>query len=173
MCINLSFNVKTGNPNRENINPDALGSLHITGADEADIHGLFDFFARYVQKVHSDEFIRKTLKMGKGTSVGRSLTCGTRVKTLDTIQSFPVWFLPATCCRYNRSRLKKNLLCRLTLLGLLVRYEPNIPLALHIVSPRPIVRSIVFDRTRSYSYQPPTDYDRILWLSRLINFSCW
>ena len=68
MCIDLSFIVKTGNPNRENINPDALGSLHITGADEADIHGLFDFFARYVQKVHSDEFIRKTLKSGKGTS---------------------------------------------------------------------------------------------------------
>ena len=68
MCINLSFNVKTGNPNRENINPDALGSLHITGADEADIHGLFDFFARYVRKVHSDEFIRKTLKSVKGTS---------------------------------------------------------------------------------------------------------
>ena len=68
MCINLSFNVKTGDPNRENINPDALGLLHITGADEADIHGLFDFFARYVRKVHSDEFIRKTLKSVKGTS---------------------------------------------------------------------------------------------------------
>ncbi len=54
--------------NRENINPDELGTLDITGAEEADNHGLFDFFAHYVQKVHSDEFIRKTLKLGKGTS---------------------------------------------------------------------------------------------------------
>ncbi len=38
-----------------------------TGADEADNHGLFDFFARYVRKV-PDEFICKTLKLGKGTS---------------------------------------------------------------------------------------------------------
>ena len=68
MCIDHSFIVKTGDPNRENINPDELGTLDITGADEADNHGLFDFFARYVQKVHSDEFIRKTLKLGKGTN---------------------------------------------------------------------------------------------------------
>jgi hypothetical protein len=70
MCINHSFIfiVKTGNPNRENINPDELGTLDITGAEEADIDGLFDFFARFVRKVHSDEFIRKTLKLGKGTS---------------------------------------------------------------------------------------------------------
>jgi hypothetical protein len=68
MCIGHSFIVKTGNPNRENINPDELGTLDITGAEEADNHCLFDFFAGYVQKVHSDEFIRKTLKLGKGTS---------------------------------------------------------------------------------------------------------
>jgi hypothetical protein len=68
MCIDHSFIVKPGDPNRENINPDKLGTLDITGADEADNHGLFDFFARYVRKVHSDEFIRKTLKLGKGTS---------------------------------------------------------------------------------------------------------
>jgi hypothetical protein len=30
--------------------------------------GLFDFFACYVRMVHSDKFIRKTLKLGKGTS---------------------------------------------------------------------------------------------------------
>ena len=42
--------------------------MDITGAEEADIDGLFDFFARYVRKVHSDEFIHKTLKLGKGTS---------------------------------------------------------------------------------------------------------
>jgi len=68
MCIDPSFIVKTGNPNRENINPDKLGTLDITGAVEADIDGLFDFLARYVQKVHSDEFIRKTLKLGKGST---------------------------------------------------------------------------------------------------------
>jgi len=68
MCIDHSFIVKTGDSNRENISPDELGTLDITGADEADNHGLFDFFARYVRKVHSDEFIRKTLKLGKGTS---------------------------------------------------------------------------------------------------------
>ena len=32
------------------------------------IDGLLDFFALYVQKVHSDEFIRKGLKLGQGTS---------------------------------------------------------------------------------------------------------
>ena len=68
MCIDHSFIVKTGDPNRENINPDELGTLDITGADEADNHGLFIFFACYVRKVHSNEFIRKTLKLGKGTS---------------------------------------------------------------------------------------------------------
>jgi hypothetical protein len=68
MCIDHSFIVKPGDPNRENINPDKLGTLDITGADEADNHGLFDFFARYVRKVHSDEFIRKALKLSKGTS---------------------------------------------------------------------------------------------------------
>ena len=68
MYINISFIVKTGDPNRENINPDKLGTLDITGAEEADIDGLFDFFARYVRKVHSDEFIRKTLKLGKGST---------------------------------------------------------------------------------------------------------
>ena len=68
MCIDHSFIVKTGDSNRENINPDELGALDITGAEEADMNGLFDFFARYVRKVHSDEFIRKTLKLGKGTS---------------------------------------------------------------------------------------------------------
>jgi len=50
MCIDYSFIVKTGDPNRENINPDELGTLDITGADEADNHGLFDFFARMYER---------------------------------------------------------------------------------------------------------------------------
>jgi hypothetical protein len=68
MCIDRSFIVKTGDPNRKNINPDKLGTLDITGAEEAYKHGLFEFFARYVQKVHSNELIRKTLKLDKDMS---------------------------------------------------------------------------------------------------------
>ncbi len=60
--------MKTGDPNRKNINPDKLGTLDITGAEEAYKHGLFEFFARYVQKVHSNELIRKTLKLDKDMS---------------------------------------------------------------------------------------------------------
>ena len=39
-----------------------------TKADGDVISGLFDFFGRYVRKVHSDEFIRKAMKINKGTS---------------------------------------------------------------------------------------------------------
>ncbi len=49
---------------REEINPDELSKVDIVEADRDFIDGLFDFFARYVQKVHSDEFIRKGLKLG-------------------------------------------------------------------------------------------------------------
>jgi hypothetical protein len=68
MCIDHSFIVKTGDPNKKNINPEKLGTLDITGADEANKHGLFEFFACYVQKVHSNELIRKTLKLDKDMS---------------------------------------------------------------------------------------------------------
>ena len=64
MCIDHSFIVKTGDPNRENMNPDELGTLDITGAEEADNHGLFDFFARYVRKLHSNEH-PQDLEVGK------------------------------------------------------------------------------------------------------------
>ncbi len=43
-------------------------TVNIVQADSAFIDGLFDFFARYVQKVHSDEFICKAMKSNKGTS---------------------------------------------------------------------------------------------------------
>ena len=66
MSTNHSF--KTDNPNRDNIDPDKLGKFNVLRADEDTINGLFDFFARYVRKVHSDEFIRNGLKLAKGTS---------------------------------------------------------------------------------------------------------
>ena len=43
-----------------------LGTVNIVEADSTLIDGVFDFFAQYVQKVHSDEF--KNLKILKGTS---------------------------------------------------------------------------------------------------------
>ncbi len=63
MCIDNSFIVNTGDPNRKNINPEKLGTFDITGAEEAEKFGLFEFIARYVRKVHSDELIRKTLRL--------------------------------------------------------------------------------------------------------------
>jgi hypothetical protein len=66
MSTNHSF--KTDNPNRDNIDPDKLGKFNVLRADEDTINGLFDFFARYVRKVHSDEFIHNGLKLAKGTS---------------------------------------------------------------------------------------------------------
>jgi hypothetical protein len=68
MYFNHSFVLKTGAPNWEEINPVKLAKVDIVTADGDFIDGLFDFFARYVQKVHSDEFICKGLKLGQGTS---------------------------------------------------------------------------------------------------------
>ena len=68
MPFNHSFVLKTGNPKRDKINPNKLGMVKVVQADGAFIDDLFDFFARYVQKVHSDEFIRNTMKVNQGTS---------------------------------------------------------------------------------------------------------
>ena len=68
MYFNQSFVLTTGAPNREEINPDKLAKVDIVRADGDFKDSLFDFFARYVQKVHSDDFIRKSLKLGRGTS---------------------------------------------------------------------------------------------------------
>ena len=65
MCIDNSFIVNTGDPNRKNINPDKLGTFDITGAEETERFGLFEFFARYVRKVYPDELIRKGLRLNK------------------------------------------------------------------------------------------------------------
>ena len=48
MYFNHSFVLKTGAPNRVEINPDKLAKVDIVKADGAFIDDLFDFFARYV-----------------------------------------------------------------------------------------------------------------------------
>jgi hypothetical protein len=68
MYFNQSFVLKTGAPNREEINPNKLAKVDIVKADRDLEDSLFDFFVRYVRKVHSDDFIRKGLKLGRGTS---------------------------------------------------------------------------------------------------------
>ena len=68
MTNNHCFIVKTDDPNRDNINPDKLAQFNVLQADEDEIDGLFDFFARYVRKVHADDFIRKGLKLTGGSS---------------------------------------------------------------------------------------------------------
>lgn len=45
-----------------NIDPDALGMIEITKADGPTLDNLFDFIARYVRRVQSDDFIRGKLK---------------------------------------------------------------------------------------------------------------
>ena len=45
-----------------NIDPDELGTLEITKADGPTLDNLFDFFAHYVRRVQSDDFIRGKLK---------------------------------------------------------------------------------------------------------------
>ena len=58
----------TGDPNRNLIDPDALGSMDILQAKDADINSMLDFIARYVRKVHSDKYIRSTMRTKPGYS---------------------------------------------------------------------------------------------------------
>lgn len=46
--------MKTGDPNKDLIDPDALGMINILEAEDADIDSMLDFIARYVRKVHTD-----------------------------------------------------------------------------------------------------------------------
>ena len=56
-------------PKRSDIDPDWLGGrLNLVEEPKTNIDGIFDFLARYVRKVHSDEFIRKGLRVNPGTS---------------------------------------------------------------------------------------------------------
>ena len=51
------------------IDPDWLGEwLNLVEEEKSKIDGIFDFLARYVRKVHSDDFIRKGLKRNPGNS---------------------------------------------------------------------------------------------------------
>ena len=60
--------MKTDDPNRDNIDPDKLVYFDVLRAGDDELDGLFDFFARYVRKVHSDDFIRKGLKLSRQES---------------------------------------------------------------------------------------------------------
>jgi hypothetical protein len=68
MYFNQSFVLKTGAPNRKEINPEKIAKVDIVQADGDFKDSLFDFFVCYVRKVHSDDFICKSLKLGQGTS---------------------------------------------------------------------------------------------------------
>ena len=71
--------IKPADPNRETIDPDKL-ILGLTGylavireeadgeAEENDFGPVFDFFARYVRKIHSDRHIKNTLSSNPGMS---------------------------------------------------------------------------------------------------------
>ena len=58
----------TGDPNRNLIDPDALGSMDILQAKDADINSMLDFIARYVRRVHSDKYIRSKMRTKPGYS---------------------------------------------------------------------------------------------------------
>ena len=60
--------MKTDDPNRDNIDPDKLVKFDVLRAGDDELDGLFDFFARYVRKLHSDDFIRKGLKLSRQES---------------------------------------------------------------------------------------------------------
>jgi hypothetical protein len=42
------FVLKTGDPKRDEMNPDKLGEVNVVQAEGAFLDSLFDFFARYV-----------------------------------------------------------------------------------------------------------------------------
>ena len=56
----------TGDPNKNQIDPDALGSMDVLQAKDADIDSMLDFIARYVRKVHTDKYIRSSMKTMPG-----------------------------------------------------------------------------------------------------------
>jgi hypothetical protein len=56
----------TGDPNKNLIDPDALGMMDILEAKDADIDGMLDFIARYVRKVHTDKYIRSSMRTMPG-----------------------------------------------------------------------------------------------------------
>ncbi len=62
------FILKTGDPERTAINPDLLGEGVKIDWGSIILNQIFDLFAQYVQKMHSDEFIHKCLRYTPGRS---------------------------------------------------------------------------------------------------------
>ena len=56
----------TGDPNKNQIDPDVLGSMDVLQAKDADIDSMLDFIARYVRKVHTDKYIRSSMRTMPG-----------------------------------------------------------------------------------------------------------
>jgi hypothetical protein len=65
--LNL-FILVAGNPERTAYNPDLLGEGVKIEQGSNMLNQIFNLFARYVQKVHSDKFIRKCLRYTPGRS---------------------------------------------------------------------------------------------------------
>ena len=60
---------QAGNSRRVQIDSDWLGEMvRLVKEGKINIDGIFDFLARYVGKVHSDEFIHKGLRLTPGKS---------------------------------------------------------------------------------------------------------
>jgi hypothetical protein len=60
MMYNLFF-LLTGDPGRETLHPDLLGKIVKIEQGSNLLNQIFNLIARYVQKVHSDEHIRKVI----------------------------------------------------------------------------------------------------------------
>jgi hypothetical protein len=69
MTYNLFF-LLTGDPGtgRETFDPDLLGEMVKIEQGSNLLNQIFNLIARYVQKVHSDEHIRKSLRYSAGRS---------------------------------------------------------------------------------------------------------
>ncbi len=69
LTLNSTQHDISDDPKRLNFDPDWLGErMNLVEEEKNKIDGIFDFLARYVRKVHSDDFICKELKGNPGTS---------------------------------------------------------------------------------------------------------
>jgi hypothetical protein len=61
-----------GDPNKEALDPDKLAKGVVpyikNNVDKAALYPIYDFFVRYVRKLHSDKYIKSTLKNNRGQS---------------------------------------------------------------------------------------------------------
>jgi hypothetical protein len=67
LMYNLFF-LLTGDPGREALDPDLLGEMVKIEQGSNVLDQIFNLIARYVQKVHSDEHIRKVIHYSAGRS---------------------------------------------------------------------------------------------------------